>query len=171
MDKTKIKIVVVWSHNTETVCGFKRFTEMLYQEGNLETVCVSYSSKKHRDLIGEIKSLHPELLITIDLPGFEQCTLTDNVSYNLLDCKQLHLLFHENLPNEQYLNKQLSIVMFFYCAGNPYYEYLHKLYPDVPWLKELPGWQSEMNERTSGRNAEILYMVFQEVLHECGMLM
>ena len=171
MEKKKIKIVVVSSQNIENVCGFKHFTEMLEQEGSFETASIIYSSKKQRDIIGEIKSLHPELLITVDLPGFEQCTLADNVSYNLLDCKQLHLLFHKNLPNEQCLNKQLSIAMFFYCAGKPYYEYLHKLYPDIPYLKELPGWQFEMNERTSGRNAEIIYTVFQEVLHECRMLM
>lgn len=143
---------------------------MLGQEGNIETACIFYSAKKQGNLINEVKSFCPELLITTDLPGFELCTLTDNISYNLLDCKQIHLLIHENLPNEKYLGKQLSIAMFFYCAGNPYYKYLCKMYPDIPYLKELPDWQFEINERAVNRNAESLYTVFREVLQECAYL-
>ena len=167
----KIKTVVVSSGNIENICGFKQFAEMLEQEGNIETSCLACSSKKQRDITSAVKSLHPELLITVDLAGFEQRTLTDNISYNLLDCKQLHLLFHENLPNEKYLSKQLSIAMFFYCAGDTYYEYLCKLYPHVPYLRELPGWQFRRNEKVADKNAAILYAVLLEVLRECGMSM
>ncbi|MCM1542994.1 MAG: hypothetical protein NC121_17280 [Blautia sp.] len=168
MNRKKIKIAVLLDQNTGNRCVLKGFMEMLERESNIETVCISYPLEKQKNLIGEIKALRPDLLITADLSGFEQCTLTDNVSYNLLDCKQLHLLLHEKLPNEQYLKKQQSIAMFFYCAGSAYYEYLHKYYPHLPYLKEMPGWQFERNEKAVNKNAEILYGVFLEVLHECG---
>ena len=158
MDKKKMKIAVVSNQNKENISGFEHFIKMLEQEYILEISYILSAPKKKKDIISEVKALHPDLLITVDLAGFEQCTLTDNISYNLLDCKQLHLLFHENLPNEQYLNKQLSIAMFFYCMGNTYYEYLRKQYPNLPYLKILSDQHSET----------ALFAAFQETLRECG---
>ncbi len=168
MDK-KMKIAVISEQNAESMGGFERFIEILGKNGNMEIVRILYESGKRRDIIGEVKALHPEILITADLPGFEQCTLTDNISYNLLDCKQMHLLFRERLPNERYLKKQLSIAMFFYCAGNRYYEYLRRQYPDIPYLKTLPDWQAGADEEIMDENAEVLCGAFQEVLRECEM--
>lgn len=162
MDK-KIKIAVLSGQNTGEICGFQYFMETL-EKNNIETAVIPYAPVKGRDIISEIKALHPEMLIAIDLLGFEQCTLTDNIAYNLLDCKQLHLLLHHNLSNEQYLAKQLSIAMFFYCAGNDYYEYLNKQYPEIPYLKALPAWQSETGEKAVEENGKLLYRVFEEVL-------
>ena len=94
MDK-KIKIAVVSGEKAEKICGFKRFTEMLEEDDKIEAAGILHVPEKRMNIISEIKALQPEILITADLPGFEQCTLTDNISYNLLDCKQLHLLFHD----------------------------------------------------------------------------
>ncbi|MCM1302714.1 MAG: hypothetical protein NC305_06905 [Lachnospiraceae bacterium] len=171
MNRKKIKIAVVLNQNTENRCVLKGFMEMLERESDIETVCISYPLEKQKNLIGEIKALRPDLLITADLSGFEQCTLTDNVSYNLLDCKQLHLLLHEKLPNEQYLKKQQSIAMFFYCAGNAYYEYLHKYYPHLPYLKQIPDWQLEKNGKAAGKNAACLRAVLLEALRESRILL
>ena len=169
MDK-KIKIAVVSGEKAEKICGFKRFTEMLEEDDKIETAGILHVPEKKMNIISEIKALQPEILITADLPGFEQCTLTDNISYNLLDCKQLHLLFHDKLPNERYLKKQLSIAMFFYCAGNDYYGHLRRQYPELPYLKELPDWQSGTDEEAVGKNAETLYMALREVLRECALV-
>jgi len=169
MDK-KIKIALISDESAERICGFKRFTEVLAREGNMETARILQAPGKRMDLIREVKALQPEILITTDLLGFEQCTLTDNVSYNLLDCKQLHLLFHENLPNERYLNRQLSIAMFFYCVGNSYYKRLSRQYPELPYLKVFKDWQSGVGEEAMEKNAESLYGALREVLRECGYL-
>ena len=138
----------------------EEFQKKLSHENKVEVTCLQYTPGERRDIVGEIRALHPDLLITVDLAGFEQCTLTDNISYNLLDCKQLHLLLHENLPNEPHLKGQLSIAMFFYCAGDAYYDELIRKYPNMPYLKKLPDWQD--------KTAETLYEAFQEVLRECA---
>ena len=65
------------------------------------------------DLIGKIKKMNPELLLTVDLAGFDRVTLTDNIAYNLLDCKQVHVICGKTLQNEKALEKALSIAMFF----------------------------------------------------------
>lgn len=133
----------------------------------MEVSCLQYTSGGQRDVVGEIMSRQPDLLITVDLPGFEQSTLTDNIAYNLLSCKQLHLLLHENLPNESYLGRPLNIAMFFYCTGDAYYDYLLRRYPDLPYLKKLPEWQAGADRQAEEKNAEILHAVFQEMLQEC----
>ena len=152
------------------VCGMEGFQKKLARESKMEVTSMRYASGERRDIIGEIKSLSPDLLVTTDLAGFELCTLTDNISYNLLDCKQLHLLLHENLPNEPYLAGQLSISMFFYCAGDAYYDVLLRKYPNLPYLKKLPDWQDGAGEPAENQNGEILYAAFREVLRECAIL-
>ena len=166
MDQKKMKIVIVSSEKPENISGFGRFIRRLEQEDGVETACLFYVPRQQGDLIGEIKAMQPRLLITVNLPGFDRCTLTDGISYNLLDCRQLHLLLHENLSNEEYLKKQLSIAMFFYCAGNAYYERLKEQYPNLPYLEKLPDWQAGTDERAADANAEALYAAFREVLRE-----
>lgn len=122
-----------------------------------------------RDLIGDIKKKASELLITMDLAGFERATLTDAVAYNLLDCKQIHIILQEGLENEKYLEKPLSIAMFFYCIGGEQETYLMERYPNIPWLKELCGWQRDESV-TSKNNMELMNKVIREVVKECGLL-
>ena len=61
-----------------------------------------------------IKKETPDLLISYNLAGFEMGTLTDSVLYNLLDCRQFHFIKKDNLPNEIYLDKLLSINLFIF---------------------------------------------------------
>ena len=114
-----MKILILSEHPINNIEGMKYFLDKLTQEDKAEITCLQYIPVGGRDIISEIKARRPDVLITVDLVGFEQRTLTDNISYNLLDCKQLHLLLHENPRNESYLAGQLSIAMFFYCEGHP----------------------------------------------------
>ena len=164
-----MKLVILWEKAENVICAIEEFQKKLACEGNREIFCLQYNPEEHRDIIGEIKALHPDLLITADLTGFEQCTLTDNISYNLLDCKQLHLLLHEKLPNELYLARQLSIAMFFYCTGDSYYNELIHKYPNIPYLKKISGWRESTEPQAQQKNAQLLYAAVQEVLQECGL--
>lgn len=164
-----MKVLFIQKCANEYFPGQRQFMEGLSQEKNVEISCLTWPDPKQGDLISEIRSQRPDLLITTDLAGFEQCTLADNISYNLLDCKQIHLLLHEKLPNEPYLKGQLSIAMFFYCAGDTYCDYLTQKYHDLPWLKELSDWQEGTDRQAQESNAETLGAVFREVLQECGL--
>lgn len=100
-----------------------------------------------------------DLIITFDLAGFEQTTLMGGISYNLVNSKFVNFLLHENLKNEKCLSKQLSLSMFFYCAGEEYAAYLREHYLDIPYLKILQG--SEETVEAAMRSA------VEEVLAEC----
>lgn len=87
------------------------------------------------DNVGTIQNAGADLLVTVNLAGFDTNTFTDSVSYNLLSCKQIHILWDKHLSNEKVLRHPLSIAMFFVCVGMDYQEYLLEKYPDIPWLK------------------------------------
>lgn len=126
-----------------------------------------YACKDCREFsILNLKQSSPELIITFNLAGFDSGTLTDGLSYNLVDSKFVHFLLHENLPNEKYLSKQLSISMFFYCVGSEYRDYLLKTYPEMPWLKELEGWNIEETQNVES-NVACIVDAIEEVMGEC----
>lgn len=106
---------------------------------------VSVETFREEGIIRTQKLKDVDLLITFNLAGFEQCTLTDSVSYNLFKCKQVHFILDRNLPNEKYLEKPLSISMFFYCIGEEHCKYLLGKYPDIPYLKAMDIENIEQN--------------------------
>lgn len=137
-----------------------RLSEYVEVTLEVEGTCNSY---------GNIRKKEADLLLTFELMGFERSTLTDNISYNLLPCKQIHIITKDNLPNEKYLEKQLSISMFFYCTDSKYYHYLLEKYPDIPYLKEVKGWKSSDDEKSAETNANILSEIIEEVMQICHM--
>ena len=115
----------------------------------------------------DIAKTEADMLLTFDLAGFEQSTLMGGLAYNLVNCKQIHILLHDNLPNESCLSKQLSIAMFFYCSGVGTLERLQAAYPDIPYLKELGDWKRENTAAAVNENAEILCDAIREVAEIC----
>ena len=87
-----------------------------------------------RNIMADIRSYEPDLLITEDLEGFEMCTLTDAVSYNLVHCRQYHFIFSDHPANEKYLGKQLSLLMTFFCKDETTRNQWLDDYPDIPEL-------------------------------------
>lgn len=85
-------------------------------------------------LFQKLKAYGPDIMITFNLAGFEIETLTDSVSFNLLDCIQLHWVGKKDTQNEKYLNKVLSIVMFFATNDGDLAEYLKQTYDKIPML-------------------------------------
>ena len=49
-----------------------------------------------------------DLVVTVNLYGFEFTTLTGGISYNLWNTKFVHFLLDENLPDEKYLAHQIG---------------------------------------------------------------
>ena len=130
--------------------------EELRRDGHMIFFIFRKPGDEH-NIMNEIRSYEPDVLITEDLEGFEMCTLTDAVSYNLIHCRQFHVIrsgvphngdlskekstyrntsggrdHEESLPNERYLGKQLSLVMTFVCTDEGMAKRLAAEYPDLP---------------------------------------
>lgn len=151
-----LKVLMITS---KTMPAAEKLRDDLKQDYTVQTV--AYDSEK--DYPHELLSKESfDLIITFDLAGFEQTTLMGGISYNLVNSKFVNFLLHENLKNEKCLSKQLSLSMFFYCAGEEYAAYLREHYPDIPYLKILQG--SEETVEAAMRSA------VGEVLAECHLL-
>ncbi len=163
-----MKVLLVNSKDGDLEC----FVAMLRTKLNCIKQDISLVVKEIQNgivSIREIKDENPELLILYNLYGFEQSTLMEGVAYNLLSCKQIHIITQKNLYNENYLSKQLSISMFFYCTEKETYRHLKENYPDIPYLKKLDDWGHEQNIENIERNAAILCEVIAEVMSMCHM--
>ncbi len=149
-----LKVLII-KPNTITYCT-KKLCNLFGSDYSVQLV----TCNSEKDYPHELLSKDPfDLIITFDLVGFEQTTLMGGISYNLVNSKFVNFLLHENLQNEKYLSKQLSLSMFFYCTDRKYETYLREHYPDVPYLKSLQG--SEETVEAAMRSA------VEEVLAEC----
>ena len=71
-------------------------------------------SVKRSQLKASISSYNPDLLVSYNLAGFELGTLADSLLYNLIDCRQFHIVKKKALPNEKYLSKLRSLNLFIF---------------------------------------------------------
>lgn len=151
--KNVLKILIIASN---VIAIEKKLYEDLVQKYIVRFVACDSEKDYPHELLSKESF---DLIITFDLAGFEQTTLMGGISYNLVNSKFVNFLLHENLQNEKYLSKQLSLSMFFYCTDREYETYLRENYPDIPYLKTLQG--SEETVEAAMRSA------VEEVLTEC----
>ena len=89
-------------------------------DSNLDFFYANTSSlEKRNQLMAAISFYNPDLLVSYNLAGFELSTLADSLSYNLIDCRQFHIINKRNLPNEMYLSilRSLNLFLFYDYKG------------------------------------------------------
>ena len=96
--------------------NLKNQLERLINEKDSASVSfMDTSDSIHRNLLQEfVQNESPDLLVSYNLAGFELGTLTDSLLYNLIDCRQFHIIKKRSLPNEKYLQKLKSINLFIF---------------------------------------------------------
>lgn len=154
-----IKAVVVAKEERVCVELVKELNELL--AGKISVASLPLS----RDINGSIKAAGADLLVTLNLAGFDRVTLTDHIAYNLLDCKQVHIIQQREPETEDYLKKPLSIAMFLGIADAELYKHLQCINTGIPWMKYMEGWQENMpvyNRNNAGEIAKIIEAVLQE---------
>lgn len=97
------------------------------------------NSIKPENVLAKIKEETPDLLVTENLEGFEMETLTDAVAYNLLHNRQLHMMWDIPTGYAKYLEKQLSLWMYFYAKDEACVQMLQSRYPNLPGVYEMSG--------------------------------
>lgn len=135
-----------------------------------DAVVEIWENAKQEVALADVKKAELDLFINFNLAGFGQETLMGGIAYNLLNCKQIHILLEDKLPNEHFLEKQLSIAMFFYCVGPAYCKYLSAGYPEIPYLKEIKGWADMNTKDGMDKNADILCNIVTETAKMCHII-
>lgn len=166
--KKKYKLIIVHSFGKDETIKAE-VVKRAVSQGCKNMDIMILDDVQHRDMCSYIRKEEADLLLTFDLTGFDRSTLAGGIAYNLLPCKQIHIITKEHLPNEKYLSKQLSISMFFYCVGLEVYNHLSEKYPDMPYLKVVEGWIKEDEDMIAQKNADALCEIILEVMHICHM--
>lgn len=131
-----MKIVIVLSE-----CGSLKdiIPELISAFDRDEVVVVERRtvSGQKENIIEKIKIENPGLLIVENLEGFDMRTLTDAVAYNLIHCRQIHILNDEKVWHsfESVLGGQMSLNMFFMCKGKKEFGRLIESYPQIPYIE------------------------------------
>jgi hypothetical protein len=101
--------------------------------------CALILRQEEENISREIRAEAPNLIVTEDLEGFEMTTLAEGVFYNLLRCRQLHLLWNLKEGFEEILRSHMSLNMYFSCQNEALEESLCRLNSDLTIAKELRG--------------------------------
>lgn len=164
-----MKILIAMTSSEKTGRVAKRLKEKL--EDSDENITVALWNRTQPQITcADVRKAQADLFITFNLAGFEGSTLTDGVAFNLLDCKQIHFLLDTKMENERYLDRLLSISMFFYCGQETQLCSLQERYPDLPYLKALDGWERTEGGNGTEKNAETLFHAVREVMGLCHMV-
>lgn len=95
------------------------------------------SSQNSRDVIPQISSLSPAIIITLDLAGFQYRTQLGEIYLNMLPAKILNLVWGNKKEYATWLTKKLSLSMhFFDCSATPCP--LADIYPNIAYYN-APG--------------------------------
>ena len=91
------------------------------------------------NIVANIKNENPDLCVVENLEGFDMRTLTDAVAYNLIHCRQIHLLYNsaEWEKKCEALEGQLSLNMFFLCKEEDTAKRLGETYKQIPFIKSM----------------------------------
>jgi len=92
--------------------GLRRQLESLKNSVETDMRFIDTRSTVRNTLINQIKTIEPDILVTYNMAGFEFSTLTDGIAYNLIDCRQIHFLINDSIPNLHMLENNLSLNMF-----------------------------------------------------------
>jgi len=87
--------------------------ELLNDDCSISFIDTSDSIKRSH-LEATVSAFAPDLLVSYNLAGFELSTLADSLLYNLINCRQFHIINKKNVPNQRYLNILRSINLFIF---------------------------------------------------------
>ena len=91
-----MKILIVQTASAKIQKIARRLKEKL-QDCDKNITVELWEESRRQIACADIRQAQADLFITFNLAGFEQCTLTGGVAFNLLDCKQIHFLLDAKL--------------------------------------------------------------------------
>lgn len=90
-------------------------------------------------LVEKIEKPDYDLVITMDLTGFERRLLEDETFYNQLYCPMVNIISKDAWYFSQYLGQRLNFNMFFYAMQESNVRYVKKMFPNFPNIDEISG--------------------------------
>lgn len=169
MENFKMKRVVILCDESnrailkETISIMKElWSGMGYEAAEMfvsETVSPDY-------YMNELVRLKEDFLVTFAMAGFSWRGLMEQVRFNTLDAKQIHILIGELPQYDFFLQKEFGIHSFFFADNQKIVKNWKHKYQLVPFLKEMPALYlaERLTEEEKRLNRGNLEGVLQEVM-------
>lgn len=120
--------------------------------------------------LAKIKSLNPDILITLDLAGFRFQTQSGENALNMLTTKNLNILWGNKPEYAPLLCKKISLSMQFYDASGKDNQ-LPQIFPDLLYYKTLGELSTTTtSEQEISINKEVFLKIWQDFLTEVLLL-
>lgn len=112
----------------------RQIQSTLKSDGHTATILdISFCMPDHKYL-HKINELQPDVLITLDLAGFQFRTQAGEIALNMLPTKNLNLIWGNKPEYTPLLNKKLSLSMLFYDVSGTDSR-LTELYPNLLYYR------------------------------------
>lgn len=124
------------------------------------------SCKRNYECLEKINQLQPDVLITLDLSGFQFRTQAGEIALNMLPTKNLNLVWGNKAEYAPLLTKKLSLSMLFYDATGEDYHF-PQIYPNLLYYKTLAPLSCAPDSASSAfTNKEHFQQIWQDFTHE-----
>ena len=130
----------------------RQIQSTLESDGHAVTILdISFCIPDHKYL-QKINELQPDVLITLDLAGFQFRTQAGEIALNMLPTKILNLIWGNKPEYAGFLHKKISLSMLFYDVTGMNH-HLPAIYLDLLYYKVLGVIPPEASDSTQAREA------------------
>lgn len=163
------KIIIIWNqYDGKEWDILARQAETAAQELEMQVITYPLSSRMTNEDYGKIKELDADYLMTFDMAGFEQDTLQEVPSYNMVFAKQIHILLGDNPKYSDYLCRSLSLNQFLFAQTEEQAEYISKEYPQLLNVEGMPqfAFKGQMSDGQNRANIDAIKWAIEKVRSE-----
>ncbi len=122
---------------------FREMKVVLEQEHHhVEIIPLVYRIENDRTidiLMDTVEKGNYDLLLTMDLTGFERRLMEDECFYNRVFCPMIHLITKDAWYFSHFLNQRLNFSMFFYIENDYNRRYIADTFRHFPNIETLPS--------------------------------
>lgn len=118
--------------------SFEQSAKSLWDNAKIQV----WTCKNAENIFSELMAYKPDIIVTENLAGFQMCTYTGNVAYNLIHSYQLHFIYDPSpFPKElaTMIKNPLSLLMHFECCDMTKKREMLSLNPAIPYISVLPS--------------------------------
>ncbi len=123
------------------------------------------SNKRDCEYLEKINTLQPDVLITLDLSGFQFRTQAGEIALNMLATKNLNLIWGNKEEYSLFLNKKLSLSMLFY-DGTGTDHHLPQKYQNLLYYKAFSPLIHTASTATPDMDQEQFQHIWQDFTQE-----
>lgn len=163
------KGLVIWEKdNTEVEQSFVSIFREEMKFMDIELELFPLEKKDLGKQFGEIRKKEADFFFVFDMAGFEQTTLQEDPSYNIISTIQIHVLFSNDTKYRLYLHHDIALNLFLLIDNETLYRRYQREYNHLLNFDCLPKMNLKKHPTPEelDANKQILFSRMQQIITE-----